>query len=94
MTMTPSREPNVAPSGEIQVEQLLEWLRSSRPATFTKETARAFRRLHRIVDALPLATADYCFAHNWIASAERLWAGGDSAPAQYQIDQVIKKLGL
>jgi hypothetical protein len=43
---------------------------------------------------MPLTSAEYCFARNWIASAQHLWESGDSATAHYQINLVAKKLGL
>jgi hypothetical protein len=58
------------------------------------EAASGFRRLHRIVESLPLTTDEFCFAHNWLCSAEKLWESGDRHAARYQVNQVTKKLML
>jgi hypothetical protein len=58
------------------------------------EIAREFKLLQWVVDALPLTSAEYCFALNWITSARQLWEQGDCGAARYQITLVIKKLNL
>jgi hypothetical protein len=53
-----------------------------------------FRKLHRLVESLPLTTDEFSFAHNWLCSAEQLWESGDRHTARYQVNQVVKKLKL
>jgi hypothetical protein len=53
-----------------------------------------FRRLRRLVASLPLTRQEFCFALNWITSAQTLWQNGDSVTAYYQIDKVAKRLQL
>jgi hypothetical protein len=50
--------------------------------------------LHRLVESLPLTTDEFCFAHNWLCSAEQLWDKGDRHAARYQVNQIVKKLML
>jgi hypothetical protein len=58
------------------------------------EAALGFRKLHRLVESLPLTTDEFSFAHNWLCSAEQLWDAGEQNAARYQVNQVIKKLKL
>ena len=70
----------------------LALLKRSEPSV--TETALGFRRLHRLVESMPLTTDEFSFAHNWLCSAEQLWEAGDRHVARYQVDQVAKKLML
>ena len=58
------------------------------------EATLGFRKLHRLVESLPLTTDEFCFAHNWLCSAEQLWDKGDRHAARFQVNQVVKKLML
>jgi hypothetical protein len=58
------------------------------------EAALGFRKLHRLVESLPLTTDEFSFAHNWLCNAEHLWDAGEQNAARYQVNQVIKKLKL
>jgi hypothetical protein len=58
------------------------------------EAALGFRKLHRLVESMPLTTDEFCFAHNWLCSAEQLWEKGDRHAARFQVNQVVKKLML
>jgi hypothetical protein len=57
-------------------------------------TIVGFIKLHWQVESLPLTTDEFCFAHNWLCSAEQLWEAGDHHAARYQVNQVVKKLML
>jgi hypothetical protein len=65
-----------------------------RPEPSLAETALGFRRLHRLVESMPLTTDEFSFVHNWLCSAEQLWEAGDRHAAHYQVNQVAKKLML
>jgi hypothetical protein len=65
-----------------------------RPEPSVAETALGFRRLHRLVESMPLTTDEFSFAQNWLCSAEQLWEAGDRHTARYQVGQVAKKLML
>jgi hypothetical protein len=56
------------------------------------EVARHFADVQRLVASLPLTSAEYCFAHNWLTSAQQLWQAGHYATARYQVRMVAKKL--
>jgi hypothetical protein len=71
---------------------LLALLKQSEPCV--ADIARGFKRLHRMVESLPLTTDEFSFAHNWLTSAQKLCEAGDRHAARYQIDQVAKKLML
>ncbi|MFL5240849.1 MAG: hypothetical protein ACJ8FY_01960 [Gemmataceae bacterium] len=58
------------------------------------EIALVFRKLHHLVESLPLTTDQFCFGHNWLCSAEQLWESGDHHAARYQVNQLVKKLKL
>src|SRR5262249_8272191 len=57
-----------------------------------RTNAISFRRLHQLVEAMPLSSDEFSFAYNWLCSAEQLWEKRDRNAARYQVDQVAKKL--
>jgi hypothetical protein len=77
---------------EITATILLALFRRSEVSV--AEAALGFRKLHRLVESMPLTTDEFCFAHNWLCSAEQLWDNGDRHAACYQVNQVVKKLML
>jgi hypothetical protein len=83
---------SVASGHAITAATFLALLKRSEPSV--AETALGFRRLHRLVESMPLTTDEFSFAHNWLCSAEQLWEAGDRHAARYQVDQVAKKLML
>jgi hypothetical protein len=92
--MTQKRDLAVrTPLTDYRPTKLLAGLHDSQSATVA-EIAREFTLLQRVVSALPLTSAEYCFALNWITSARQLWEKGDCGAAHYQISLVIKKLNL
>jgi len=58
------------------------------------EVASEFQALHRCVESLPLTSAEFCLAHNWLTSAQCLWEAGDANAARYQVTAVVRKLKL
>jgi hypothetical protein len=59
-----------------------------------QEITRQFENVHRLIESLPLTSAEYGFAHNWLTSARELWEAGDLATAHYQVTAVARKLHL
>jgi hypothetical protein len=53
-----------------------------------------FVALHRLAEALPLTSDEFCFAHNWLTSAQTCWEADDANTACYQLAAVVRKLGL
>jgi hypothetical protein len=49
---------------------LLAILKQSEPSA--AEITLGFRRLHRLVESLPLTTDEFSFVHNWLTSAQQL----------------------
>jgi hypothetical protein len=64
------------------------------PEACVADVTLQFKRLHRLVESLPLTTDEFSFAHNWLTSAQQLWEAGDRHAACYQVDRVAKKLML
>ena len=64
------------------------------PSAQSRVDAAAFDKLRRLVESLPLDTEEFCFASNWVASAQQLWEKGERGAARYQIDIVRKKFAL
>jgi hypothetical protein len=58
------------------------------------EVASEFQALHRRVESLPLTSAEFCLAHNWLTSAQCLWEAGDANAGRYQVAAVVRRLGL
>jgi hypothetical protein len=83
---------SVTSGQEFTANSFLAFLK--RPESSVAEAALGFRRLHRLVESMPLTTDEFSFAHNWLCSAEQLWESGDRHAARYQVDQVAKKLML
>jgi hypothetical protein len=73
--------------------KLLDLLQDSRESSIV-EIARQFSIVHRLIESLPVTSAGYCFAHNWLTSAEELWEAADYATARYQVGLVAKKFRL
>jgi hypothetical protein len=69
---------------------LLAILKQSEPSV--ADITLGFKRLHRLVESLPLTTDEFSFVHNWLTSAQQLWERGDRHTARYQVGQVAKKL--
>jgi hypothetical protein len=80
-----------SPTRPLHTAQFLALLQDPRECS-TVELADHFANLHRLIDSLPLTSAAYCFAHNWLTSAQELWEAGDHATARYQVGFVAKKL--
>ena len=78
---------------EFSMAHLLALLQQATKVS-TGEIARQFDDVHRLLEALPLTSALYCFAHNWLASAQKLCETGDLATAHYQVSAVARKLNL
>ncbi len=78
---------------ELSTTKLLALLSVSHGAS-AAEVAHHFADVHRLLESLPLTSAEYCFAHNWLTSAQQLWEAGDYATARYQVGMVAKKLAL
>jgi hypothetical protein len=78
---------------QLSTATLLDLLQDPRDASIG-EIAGYFAVVHRLIESLPLASAEYCFAHNWLTSAQELWETGDYATARYQVGLVAKKLKL
>jgi hypothetical protein len=51
------------------------------------ELAGQFESAHRLIESLPLTSAAYCFAQNWLTSARQLGEAGEYAAASYQVRQ-------
>jgi hypothetical protein len=81
------------PPADYRPTELLVGLHDPQSATVA-EIAREFKLLQRVVDALPLTSAEYCFALNWIMSARQLLEKGECGAAHYQVSLVVKKLNL
>jgi hypothetical protein len=75
------------------VHDLLELLGTG-PEASVARVASAFREFQKALDALPLPSEEFCFAHNWLNSAQKLWEGGDRPTAYYQLKLLVKKLAL
>jgi hypothetical protein len=73
--------------------KLLALLRHSRDSV-AAEIASEFQALHRLVESLPLTSAEFCFARNWLITAQGLWEAGDTNAAHYQLTMVARKLKL
>jgi hypothetical protein len=82
----------ITPVRKLTADNFLALLKLSNPSL--AEIALVFRKLHRLVESQPLASDEFCFAHNWLCSAEQLWESGDRHAARYQVSQVIKKLEI
>jgi len=80
------------PVRKLTADKLLAFLKLSNPSV--AEIALVFRKLHRLVESLPLTADEFSFAHNWLCSAEQLWESGDHHAARYQVNMVVKKLKL
>jgi hypothetical protein len=78
---------------EASAAKLLALLRHPADAVVA-EVASGFVALQRLVASLPLTTDEFCFAHNWLTSAQDLWQAGDSSAAHYQVALVVRKLEL
>jgi hypothetical protein len=78
---------------ELSTVKLLPLLQQAGKAP-AADIAYEFANVHRLIECLPLTSAAYCFAHNWLTSAQELWEGGDEATARYQVGLVAKKLAL
>jgi hypothetical protein len=92
MVITRTKETN--PTGpELSMARLLALLSNPKGAS-TVEVARHLANVQRLIESLPLASAEYCFAHNWLTSAGELWKAGHHAAAHYQVGMVAKKLAL
>src|SRR5438128_9218561 len=78
---------------DLSLTKLLALLKHPANAT-AAEVAAQIQALHRLVESLPLTSAEFCFAHNWLTSAQQLWEAGDCATAGYQVSLVAKKLNL
>ena len=89
----PRRNSTVPAVQEISAAKLLALLRHPAESA-AKEIASLFQALHRLVESLPLTSAEFCFAHNWLTSAQRLWETGDANAARYQVAMVARKLQL
>jgi hypothetical protein len=85
---TKAMNPTTQPMSTATLLALLHDPRESSSA----EIARHFANAHRLIESLPLASAENCFAHNWITSTQELWQAGDFAVARYQVGLVAKKL--
>jgi hypothetical protein len=83
---------SVLSAPRITAAKLLGLLQQS--DTSVADITFGFRRLHRLLESLPLTTDEFGFAHNWLTSAELLWQRGDRHAARYQINQVARKLML
>ncbi|MFV1966858.1 MAG: hypothetical protein ACC628_15645 [Pirellulaceae bacterium] len=51
-----------------------------------------FSLWHRVIEALPITSDEYCFLSNWLTTAHRYWCDGEVAAAQYQLDVASKRL--
>ena len=78
---------------ELSTAKLLALLGDPKGAS-DAEVARHFAEVHRLIESLPLTSAEYCFAHNWLTSAQQLWEAGDLATAHYQVTAMARKLNL
>jgi hypothetical protein len=78
---------------QLSIAQLLALLHDPREPSIV-EIARRFEDVHRLIESLPLTSAAYCFAHNWLRSAQELCQAGEHATARYQVGLVAKKLNL
>jgi hypothetical protein len=78
---------------ELDTMKLLALLKDPVGAS-TVEVARQFEVFHRLAESLPLTSEEFCFAHNWLTSAQMLWEAGDANAAHYQLTILVRKLGL
>ena len=58
------------------------------------ERNRLFGQFGTILAAMPLSSADYLFASNWVNTARELWMQGEVQAARYQLGQVVRRIGL
>ena len=79
-------------TAQVTTSKFLAMLKQSESSVAT--ISLGFRRLHRLVESLPLTTDEFCFAHNLLTSAEQLWEEGDRHTARYQVNLVARKLML
>lgn len=83
-----------APSDQtINPAKLLALLRPA-PEPCGAEVVLEFQAMHRLVESLPLTSEEFCFAHNWLASAQSLWRLGDTNAARYQVATIVRRLAL
>ena len=89
----PSPNRSVPSDPEINPAKLLALLRHM-PEPCPAEITLEFQAMHRLVESLPLTSEEFCFAHNWLASAQTLWQIGESKAAHYQVAAIVRRLDL
>jgi hypothetical protein len=65
-----------------------------RPEPSPAEVTLEFQAMHRLVESLPLTSEEFCFAHNWLVSAQSLWQVGEIHTARYQVATLVRRLAL
>jgi hypothetical protein len=57
-------------------------------------SAYSFANVHRLIECLPLTSAPYCFAPNWLSSVQELGKRGECATACYPGRLLAKQMSF
>lgn len=82
-----------APTQQLDTAGLLAVLQDPSTSSIA-DIAHHFKDIHRLLESLPLTSAEYCFAHNWLTTAQEYWERGETGAACYQVRLVARILAL